>query len=363
MIEELVRKSAAEVPPYMAVKSIETVAREYGLRAKNVIKLASNENPLGASKKAVEAIKKFASKAHLYPDTDASELREAIAKRFDLKSGNVIVGNGSDEIIELAIKLFLNEGEEAIVPSPTFSFYANLAKLYGGRIITAPLDKEFNYDANAVLAKTSVSTKLIFVCSPNNPTGGVITEDALRRILQGRAVVILDEAYAEFADSSLVNLIREYENLIVLRTFSKAFGLAGLRVGYGIACEKVIEYMLRIKPPFNVNTLAQKAALAALSDRAHLKKSIATVKEGRRFIAENLKKLGIKTYPSQANFLLLNFGDAKKTAKEVAEKLLRKGIITRECGSFGLNDNYLRVSIGTKAQNKKFIAELKKLMS
>lgn len=360
----MIRENIKKIPPYVPGKSKEEIARRYGLKLSKIINLASNENPLGAPKKAVAQVIKFASQVSAYPDAEASELREEISKYIGIKKERIIVGNGSDEILELAVKLFLGEGEEAIIPVPTFSLYENLVKLYSGRPVLVPLDENFQFDCEKAIKKISKKTKLFFACSPNNPTGSVISEWDLRRILEKKVVVILDEAYVEFADASHVKLVNEFENLIVLRTFSKAFGLAGARVGYGVADKKVIDYLLRIKLPFNANILSQKAAIGALRDKKHLRRSIRTVREGREFLTRELSRIeGIVAYPSKANFLLINLRKTGKKASEVAEALCREGIITRECGSFKLNEYYLRVSIGTAQENREFLGKFRELFS
>lgn len=358
-----IRDNVKKIPPYVPGKSKEEIARKYGLKLSEIIKLASNENPLGAPKKAVAQILKFASQVSAYPDAEASELREEISRYIGIKKECIIAGNGSDEILELAVKLFLNEGEEAIIPVPTFSLYENLVRLYSGKPVFVPLDENFQFDCEKIMKKISEKTKLVFISSPNNPTGNVIFERDLRRILRNNVAVILDEAYVEFADVSHVKLVNEFENLIVLRTFSKAFGLAGARVGYGVADEKIIEYMFRIKLPFNANLLSQKAAIGALRDKEHLRRSIRTVKEGREFLTKELSKIdGIVVYQSKANFLLINLEGMGKKARRIAEDLYKGGIITRECSSFKLNEYYLRVSIGTALENRKFLTKFRDIV-
>lgn len=358
-----IRNNVKKIPPYVPGKPKEEIARKYGLKLNKIIKLASNENPLGAPKKAVAQIVKFAPQVYAYPDAEASELREELSRYIGIDKKCIIAGNGSDEILELAVKLFLNEGEEAIIPVPTFSLYQNLVKLYSGKPVLAPLDENFRFDCEEIVKKINKKTKLVFICSPNNPTGSVISEEDLRRILRNDIILILDEAYVEFAGASHVKLVNEFENLIVLRTFSKAFGLAGARVGYGVADKKIIDYMLRIKLPFNVNILSQKAAVGALRDKKHLDRSIKTVREGREFLIKELSRIeGIVVYPSKANFLLINLRGTGKNARKVAEALYREGIITRECSSFKLNKYYLRVSIGTMAENREFLRKFRRIV-
>ena len=364
MIEKLVRKEVAGIPAYIPGRGKEEVARLYMINLKDVVKLASNENPLGPSPLAVEEIKRISNRVHLYPDADALQLRTKIAAYLGLGRGNVIVGNGSDEVMELIVKAFLNEGEEAIILPPTFSLYGRLVKLYSGKVVRFPLSKEFSYDIEALLEKINRRTKLVFLCSPNNPTGGCVSTGDVKKLLEKGVVVILDEAYTEFAEKSNVGLVREYENLIVLRTFSKAFGLAGLRVGYGVADEKTIWYLTKVKPPFNVSIISQRAAIRALEDGGHLTRTVDMVKAGRDFLSRELSKIEeLKVYPSQANFLFINVESTGMVSGDIADNLLRLGIIIRDCDSFGLGEGYIRVSVGRMEENQRFLEGLKKVLN
>jgi histidinol-phosphate aminotransferase len=363
MIEKLVRKGVAEIPRYAPGRSREEVAMEYGLKLDRVVKLASNENPFGPPPEAIEEIRKHADKVNLYPDAETALLRRELSRYLALEPENIVVGNGSDEVMELAVKAFLEEGDEAIMPTPTFSLYASLVKLYSGKAVRYPLGKDFEYDVDSLLRRITSRTKLVFLCSPNNPTGSVIATPDLKRVLEKEVLVILDEAYVEFAGESKVALVKQYENLLVLRTFSKAFGLAGLRIGYGVACSKIIDYLMRVKPPFNVSLLAQRAALGALRDKKHLEQTIAGTLAGREFLAEELSKVpGVRVFPSQANFLLVEVNHGISAA-EIAKELFRRGIIVRSCESFGLGDRYLRVSVGREEENKRFLEAFRSLLS
>ncbi|MFQ6136526.1 MAG: histidinol-phosphate transaminase [Candidatus Hydrothermarchaeales archaeon] len=363
MLEKLVKEGTREIPPYLPGRSREEIAEEYSLDENEIIKLASNENPLGPSPIAIDEIKKSLSEISTYPDPTATELRTKISKYLDLDEESVVVGNGSDEIMELVFKTFLNPGEEVVIPIPTFPLYENLTKAYSGIPVLIPQDKGFQFDVDKILEKINKKTKLVFICSPNNPTGSVILEEDLRKILKEELVVILDEAYVEFADRSLAGLVREYENLVVLRTFSKAFGLAGLRVGYGLADKRIIDYFLRVKLPFNVNILALRAAAGALEDRRFLEESIKTAKEGREFLFEELSKIDrVKVHPSKSNFLLIRL-ELQKTSKEVTEDLFKRGIIVRDCAHFkGLDGEFIRVSVGTMEDNRRFLECLKEVL-
>lgn len=353
------RKGIKDIPPYIPGESKGNIAKAYGLSEEDIVKLGSNENSLGPSEKVVEVIKKEAGKVNIYPEDVSSELHQKIAQYIGVDEGQVISGNGSDEILDMAVKMFIEKDDEAVIPVPTFSMYQKLVELYGGSCSYAPLGKNFTFDIPAILARITDRTKLVFICSPNNPTGSIISEVGLGKILNEDVIVVLDEAYVEFSAGSFVKLLDDYDNLIVLRTFSKAFGLAGLRVGYGIAARDVIKYMLRIRIPFSVNSLAQKAAIAALDDKEYQKKSVEMVKEGRDFITEELSRIeGVRAYPSQANFVFIELG-AK--SEDVVKALQKRGIIVRDCSFAGL-DNHIRVTIGTQDENAKFLQNFKEVL-
>lgn len=345
------RKGVTAIPPYVPGKTKEEIAKKYGLDERNIIKLGSNENPLGPSERAVLAIEKNAANVSVYPEDTYTKLRSKIAGYVGVKQNQVIVGNGSDEVLDMAVKLFIGEGDEAVIPDPTFSMYRKLVEIYNGKCVLAPLGNDFRFDVDVILKKITENTSLAIICSPNNPTGSTISEEGLRRILERDIAVILDEAYAEFSSESFVKLVSEYNNLIVLRTFSKAFGLAGLRAGYGVADSRIISLLLRIKIPFSLNLLAEKAAIAALEDMGHLKRSVELAREGRDFLLEELSKIeGVRPYPSQANFIFMKLN---LRADSVVEALYRKGIIVRDCSSG--DANYIRVSTGLMEDNKKFL--------
>ncbi len=356
MIKKLLRKELDEIEPYIPGKGKESVPVR--VRA---IKLASNENPLGPSSKVLAALRGIDSSAvNIYPDSTVKKLKAAISKYIGVKDDSIVIGNGSDEALELAVKVFLNKNEKAIIPVPTFSLYENLVKLYSGKPVYVPLGNGFKYDGKRIIKSIDKGTKIVFICSPNNPTGSVISREDLEGMLAKNVVVVLDEAYAEFAGESNVDLVKEYENLVVLRTFSKAFGLAGLRVGYAVADETVAAYMNRVKLPFSVSNLAQVAAMVALEDRGHLEKSILLAKGNRDYLYKELSKIqGVRVFPSRANFLLVN----TPGRANVADALLERGIIVRDCGSFrGLSSEYFRVSVGTREENKLFVAALKEII-
>lgn len=342
------------IPEYKFAQSVEEVVKKYGI--KRVIKLSSNESPLGVSPNVIREIKKWAKSVHLYPDPNCSELRREISAYLNIDEDNVIVGNGSDEILFLLSLTFLDNDSNVIIPIPSFSYYEILTKIRGASPIFVKLGRNFEFEEEKIIEKIDKNTKMIFLCSPNNPTGNVIKEKALKKILESGRYVVLDEAYAEFAGQNFTRLVESYDNLIVTRTFSKAFGLAGLRIGYGIASEKIIKKISKIKQPFNVNLLSQKAAIAAIRDRDHLKRCINLVEKEREYVREKLSRY-VKVYPSKGNFLLVDVRNTGKRAREVVKELEKKGILVRLLKLRGLDEYFFRVSIGKPKENRKFIRE------
>jgi len=349
----LIKKEIFDIAEYVPGKSIEEIVSAYGLDPASVIKLGSNENPLGPSPKAVQALVDTAPLANIYPSADAIELREALSKYTGFPISNLIAsGPGMDGLLDGLCRLIIEKGDEVIVPTPTFSYYELPARACGGKPIFVRRNSDFSLDPEKILEAESSRTKIIFLCSPNNPSGNLIPEADLIKILENtRALVFVDEAYVEFADRNLAGLVRKYDNLVIGRTFSKAFGLAGLRLGYGIMPEWLVKEYIRAATPFSVSLPALKAGIAALSDTDHLKKSIEITRKGREYLKE---KIPFKVYPSQANFVLVDVAPLK--AKAVTENLMRKGIIVRSCDSFReAGDTFIRVTVGTPEQNEKVI--------
>jgi len=360
--EKLVRKQVLEIKEYVPGKSIEEIALKYGLDPENIIKLGSNENPLGPSKLAVRAIQEKAGKVHLYPPSDALELRSALSEYTGYPGKNIVVsGNGMDGILDTMMRLFMTPGAESVIPIPTFSYYEIATLANGGKPVFVKRDSDFEITHNDILAKVNSNTKMIFLCSPNNPSGNVISEEEVRKILdKTHAIVFIDEAYVEFAQVNLSGLVKEHENLIIGRTFSKAFGLAGMRLGYAIVPEWIAHDYLKVMTPFSVDVLSLAGGIAALSDCDYIKKSIETVKKGREQLTRGLGRL-CRVYPSEANFIMIDV--APSTAAHVCESLLKIGIIVRDCTSFrGAGDSLIRISIGTQAQNKKVIAAMEMIV-
>jgi histidinol-phosphate aminotransferase len=361
-VRKLARKNISQIKPYKPGKPIEELKRE--LKLKKVIKIASNENALLPSTKVISAIKDSLNNLNRYPDDSCYYLKKKLAKRLGFSPSNLVIGNGSDEIIALALQAFLNPGEEVVIARPTFLIYGIVAKIAGARIKYVPL-KGLRYDLEAMANAVTRKTKLIFISNPDNPTGTYVTKDEvilfLSRIPKG-VIVYFDEAYFEFVDfpdfpdtSKLINK----RNIITTRTFSKIYSLAGLRIGYGLANKKIIDYLNRVREPFNVNSIAQVAALAALDDRHHVKQTLKMVKDGKKYIYAQLKNLGLRYTPSATNFILIDLG---KKAHTIFSKLLKQGIIVRDMRAWGLND-FIRVTVGTRDENREFIDALKGLLN
>jgi histidinol-phosphate aminotransferase len=358
----LARRSILNIKPYEPGKPIEEVRRELGL--KDVIKLASNENPLGPSPKALMAIKKHLPFINRYPEGSCFYLRQALAKRLNLKPEQFVFGNGSDELIVLALRAFADEGDEVIVATPTFLIYEIASTIQGAKIKKVPM-KYFKYDLKAMKEEITKNTRLVFIANPDNPNGTYVTRYELEAFLKGLAetvVVFIDEAYfdlvAEKDYPNGIDYISE-NNVVVTRSFSKSYGLAGLRIGYGMSKPEIIKCMESVREPFNINSLAQAGALGALKDKKFLAKTKKTVQEGKRFLYTEFKKLGLRYVPSVTNFILFETGG---DTSEVCKKLLKKGVIVRDMRGWGM-DSFIRVTVGTEKENKRFIGELKKIIA
>ncbi|HHY66281.1 histidinol-phosphate transaminase [Kyrpidia spormannii] len=353
------RPAIMGIEPYVPGKPIEEVQREFGL--KDVVKLASNENPLGPSPKVQEVLVKAAANLHRYPDGGAVILRRALAEYHGVPEAGVLVGNGSDELIKLIAESFVEPGDEVIVPSPSFSEYWFATQVMAGRTVPVSLDESFQYDPERILEAVTPRTKLMYLCTPNNPTGTYIPEKALtdlvRRVPE-HVLVVLDEAYHEYVEAEDYGrglpLIREGAHVVVLRTFSKLYALAALRVGYALAHPDVIQLINRVREPFNVNAVAQAAAVAALGDEEHRRKSFEVNRAGKRQLYEGLEALGCRCVPTEANFILV---EVPHSSTAVFEGLLRRGVIVRDGAAFGL-PRYLRISIGTEAENARLLEEM-----
>lgn len=350
-----------ELVSYEPGKPIEDVARELGLPASQIIKLASNENPLGPSPKALAAMRETLERANFYPDGGGYYLREAIAQKMGLERGNVILGCGSNEVIEFIGKAFLSPGDNIVVARHAFAVYKLMATLFGAETIEVP-DPGFAHDLPAMLEAITPATKEVFIANPNNPTGTLLSQeqidDFMAKVPPG-VVVVFDEAYYEFLPNppDVLKYIREGRNVVVLRTFSKIQGLANLRIGYGLAPAPLIDVLQKTRQPFNANGIAQAGALAGLLDDEHQRKTRDLTIVGREWLQERFAELGLEFVPSHANFVLVKVGDGR----QVFGDLMKKGIIIRDMTSYGLPE-WVRVSIGTQEQNERFLAELKMLL-
>ncbi len=349
-----------ELVAYEPGKPVEDLARELGLAPGEIIKLASNENPLGPSPAARQAMIDTIDRAHFYPDGGGYYLREAVAEQLGLSMANVILGNGSNEIIEFLGHAYLQPGDEVVVAKHSFAVYRLMAQLFGAKVVDVP-DPGFIADLDGMLAAIAPRTKEVFIANPNNPTGTMVFQDDIDRFMERvpeHVMVVFDEAYFEFLDEppDVLKYVRAGRNVVVLRTFSKIQGLANLRIGYGLAAAEIIEVLQKARQPFNANGIAQAGALAGLRDQAHMDATRRVTQEGRDFLQSEFLEMNLEFVPSHANFVLVRVGDGKK----VFDALLRRGLIVRAMGSYGLPE-WIRVSVGTMPQNKAFIAALREL--
>ncbi|MDX6767178.1 MAG: histidinol-phosphate transaminase [Candidatus Methylacidiphilales bacterium] len=358
----LANPNLRQLVPYEPGKPIDDVARELGLDPANIIKLASNENPLGPSPKAVAAMEASLRGLHIYPDGGSFHLRNAIAEKMGVDRSMVVLGNGSNEIIELAYHAFGRAGTTSAVASRhAFVVYQLMAQLFDVTFIAAP-DRDFHHDLDAIRAAIRPDTRLVFIANPNNPTGTRIPNEPLEsfvRSLPPHVVCVLDEAYYEFLENppASVEWVRQGLQVIVLRTFSKIQGLAGLRVGYGIASPETAEILQRCRQPFNANSMAQAGALAGLGDDDHMARTRAMTLDGRARLQDFFRGLGLRFVPSEANFVFVEVGEADRIFKA----LLREGIIIRSMTSYGL-PAWVRVSIGTPEQMRRFEEAFSRLL-
>ncbi|MCS7014406.1 MAG: histidinol-phosphate transaminase [Chloroherpetonaceae bacterium] len=361
-MSQLVPPHIEKLEPYKAGRSIEDIKRRYGL--KEVYKLASNENPLGVSEKVVAAMQQALGNVNRYGDPLSVALRQKLAERFRVKIDNVIVGAGSEGIMSNIIRAFVSDRDELLTSENTFIGFKVLAQSKGAPFIQVPMKAGYRFDLDAIADAITEQTKVIYLCNPNNPTGTIFTREEFDRFITRvpeRVIIILDEAYFEYAAFDPVypdSMSYRYDNVITLRTFSKAFGLAGLRVGYGFAHEKFITNLLKVKLPFEPNSIAQAAALASLDDEAFLKKSVELNREGYATLTQALTELGYAWVPSWANFVMLDL-QTEERVNELDEFLLQNGVIARPLKAFGL-PHALRISIGLPEENARCIELLEK---
>jgi histidinol-phosphate aminotransferase len=363
-----IAKRLRDLKPYQPGKPIEEVKREYGITGE-IVKLASNENPLGPSPAALQALSDTLPRLALYPDGGCHDLRLAVAESLDVSPDMLIFGNGSDEIIHLLGLTFLAEGDEIVIGDPTFVLYEAAATLAGAKSVKVPLTRPgLVHDLDAMADAVTEKTRLVFVANPHNPTGTIVEDrDAINRLLArlpSRALLVLDEAYAEYVYHrpnfpKALDYVRAGAPVIGLRTFSKMYGLAGLRVGFGVADAKLIALMNQARSPFNVNLAAQVAATAAVTDSSFVEKSLQTNNDGLAQLYAGFKRMGLPYVPSFANFVLV---DTKQPCREVFTALLKQGVIVRTGDVFGL-PTFLRVTVGTAAQNERFLNSLENVLA
>jgi histidinol-phosphate aminotransferase len=355
------------IAPYQAGKPIAEVAREFGLDEASIVKLASNENPFGVPQSSQRAMAAAAAELGRYPDANGFELKAALSARYDVPADWITLGNGSNDILEIAAHAFVQRGESVVFSQYSFAVYALATQGVGGRAIVVPA-REYGHDLDAMAAAIEPDTRLVYIANPNNPTGTFIPAAQIADFLDrvpANVIVVLDEAYNEYLapehQFESAQWVRNYPNLVVSRTFSKAYGLAGLRVGFAIAQPAVTDLMNRIRQPFNVNSLAQAAAIAALNDKQFLEQGAQNNAQGYRQLTAAFDELGLEYVPSFGNFVLVRVGQDDGAGARVNLALLKQGVIVRPVGNYGL-PQWLRISIGLPEENARFVEALKKAL-
>ncbi|NQT34990.1 histidinol-phosphate transaminase [bacterium] len=361
-ISRLSRPAIADIIPYEPGKPISEVQREYGLT--DVIKLASNENPLGPSPKAIEAVREALMDTNRYPDGGCYYLKQKLSERLDVKPSQLVIGNGSAEICELITEAFIGEGDEAIIGRQAFFKYRVAVQIMNGVIAWADMP-DFTHNADEMLSKITAGTKLLFVANPNNPTGTLMNREQVTYLmdrLPERVIAVFDEAYYDYRNldnfPDTMSYLRDGRNIIILRTFSKSYGLAGLRIGYAITTEEIARALNCVREAFNVSSIAQIAAAAALDDDEYLREGIRLNGEGKRFYYDELKRIGLEYIPTEANFVLIK---VPLPGREMFGELLKKGVVIRPVDGYGL-PNHIRVSIGLPNENRRFIDAIGELL-
>lgn len=361
---ELARPWVSGLGVYEPGRPIEEVARELGFQdSSEIIKLASNENALGPSPKAVAAMKKAARQMHLYPDGGAFYLRQALGQKLNVSAGQIITGTGSNELIEFIGHVFLDASTSIVMADKAFVVYKLVADLFRARTIMVPM-KNFTHDLEAMLKAITPETRVVFVANPNNPTGTMVNQAALDDFMSrvpGHVVVVFDEAYIELLQPEdqpdCLRYVREGRNVIVLRTFSKTYGLAGLRLGYGIAPEDCIKLMQRVRQPFNTTAMAQAAALAALEDDEYVSKTRLMMRDGLDYFEDAFRKMRLEFVPSSANFIMVRVG----AGRQVFDAMQRAGVIVRPMDPYGLPE-FIRITVGTRGENRRCLSVLKTVL-
>ncbi len=353
-----------DIAPYVPGKPIEALEREYGIG--DSIKLASNENPLGPSPKALQAIQAALDQLHRYPDGAGHVLLQRLAAHLNVLPPQIVLGNGSDDILALLARVLLQPGDEVIIPTPSFLMYTIVTQSAGAKPVVVPLAKDLTIDLAEILKRVGPQTRLIFICNPNNPTGTIVARQAFETFLSevpAGVVVVVDEAYIDFVRDGQcaqgLTYLDAETPVVTLRTFSKAYGLAGLRAGYGVMPAELAELLHRVRMPFNINTVAQIAATAALDDSDFLKRTLATIHEGLDYLYAELDKRELAYFPTQANFFLIDVGQA---ADRVFERMLHQGVIVRSMRAYGFPE-YIRVNVGLPKENQRFLDALDKVLA
>ena len=357
------------IAPYVGGKPISEVAREFGLDENKIVKLASNENPLGMPESAKKAMAKAAEDLGRYPDSNGFDLKNALAKKLNVPFEWITLGNGSNDILELTARAVAHEGDEVVFSKHAFAVYPLATQAVGGKAIEVAATKDYGHDLPAMLKAITSRTRLVFVANPNNPTGTFLPAKEIEAFIEqvpSNVVVVIDEAYNEFLTPEqqydAIAWVRKYPNVIVSRSFSKAYGLAGLRIGYGVAQNNITDLLNRIRQPFNVNSLAQAAAIAALADVEFLKKCYELNRAGYAQLTAAFEQMGLHYLPSSGNFVLVKVGDDVDAGAKVNLELLKAGVIVRPVGNYGLPE-WLRISIGLPEENQAFIEALKKILN
>ncbi len=360
-IWDLANPHLRDLALYEPGKPIEETARELGLRSEEIVKLASNENPLGPSPRAVAAMQEALTAANFYPDGGGFHVRDALAEKLGVPRDHLILGNGSNEIIEFIGHAFLRPGVEAATSENAFVAYKLLTALFGATLVEVP-DRDHCFDLEALRGAINERTRIVFIANPNNPTGTLVRQEAIDRFMEcvpDGVVVVFDEAYFEYLDDApdTLKFVRQGRPVVVLRTFSKIHGLANLRLGYGIAAPELIKVLQKTREPFNVNGVVQAGAIASLADEAHQAETKRVTDEGRAFFESEFAALGLRYVPSVANFVLVHVGDGR----EVFQRILRRGVIVRALKGYKLPE-WIRVSVGTMDQNRQCIAALREVL-
>lgn len=349
------KKFLKELKEYIPAEPVEEIIKEFRIEEKDIIKLGSNESVYGPSPKVKKVIKSNLDRINVYSSGIPIELRQAISKYCKAPVENIVVDAGIEGMLDSLGKLLIDKNDECIIPVPTFEIYEFITRIYGGIPKFVQRDENFNIPIDKLLSSVNKKTKIIFLCSPNNPTGNSLKIEEIEKILKSTdTFVVVDEAYIEFGGKSVTPTFKKYPNLIILRTLFKAFGLAAHRIDYGILPEDIVKDFNKVRLPFSINSIGVKAAIAALKDQKYLKIVVKKIKEGREFLSKNIK---FKVYPSEANFVLVDVSPLK--AKKVTSYLAKSGIIARDCTIFrGMGNNFIRITVGKLNQNRKIIKEL-----